>query len=115
VCSQLDEEALDVLRLLSSELVANALWHGAGDPLLDVQVEDDLVTVGVTDYGGGEPAIPTDRRWPETGHGLRLVDVLSARWGVEPLTHGPGKRVWFEVTRVGPAWPTISSNRPRQP
>ena len=71
-----------MLRLLISELVANALWHGAGDPLQDIQVEDDLVTVGVTDLGDGEPTTPADRRWPETGHGLRLVEALSSRWGV---------------------------------
>ena len=82
VCSQLTKETLDVLRLLISELVANALWHGAGDPLQDIQVEDDLVTVGVTDLGDGEPTTPADRRWPETGHGLRLVEALSSRWGV---------------------------------
>ena len=96
-CEQLPADALDVLLLLTSELVTNAMWHGAGDALMDIQVEGDLVRVGVTDGGGGEVRVAADYRWPETGHGLRLVDALSDRWGVEPMTGTRGKRVWFEL------------------
>ena len=93
----LPKDALDVVRLLTTELVAHALWHTAGQAWLDVKVEDQLVTVGVTDNGGGEVRIANDYRWPESGHGLRLVDGLSDRWGSEP-THNPtGKRVWFQL------------------
>jgi hypothetical protein len=32
-----------------------------------------------------------------TGRGLRIVDSLATRWGVEPGDAGEGKTVWFEV------------------
>lgn len=109
-CYQLPAETLDVLLLLTSEIVTNAMWHGTGGALLDIQVEADLVTVGVTDGGGGEVGVAADYRWPETGHGLRLVDALSDRWGVEPMTVGTGKRVWFEL-----AWTPRTDTGPRAP
>jgi hypothetical protein len=31
----------------------------------------------------------------ESGRGMRLVDSLARRWGVQPA--GTGKCVWFEV------------------
>ena len=98
-CEGLPSDFVDTVLLLTTELVNNALWHGRGEPKLDVLVEAGMVTVGVSDEGSGEVRIASDFRWPETGHGLRLVDSLSDRWGVEPLTTGPGKRVWFELTR----------------
>lgn len=96
-CEGLPSDFVDTVLLLTTELVNNALWHGRGEPKLDVLVDAGLVTVGVTDEGGGEVRIASDFRWPETGHGLRLVDALSDRWGVEPSTDGPGKRVWFQL------------------
>jgi anti-sigma regulatory factor (Ser/Thr protein kinase) len=97
LCKDLPTDTVEVVRLLTTELVTNALWHTAGEAWLDVKVEEHLVTVGVTDKGGGEVRIANDYRWPESGHGLRLVDGLSDRWGSEP-THNPtGKRVWFEL------------------
>lgn len=101
-CTGLPAGTVDVVRLLTTELVNNAMWHGApGDLWLDVAVAEDLVCVGVTDAGGGEVRFATAYRWPETGHGLRIVDALSHRWGVEPLGKPSGKRVWFEVSRYG--------------
>lgn len=97
-CHGLSAEAMDVVRLLTTEIVGNAMWHAAPGPLwLDVEAEPDHVAVGVTDAGGGEVRLAPDNHWPETGHGLRLVDALSARWGVEPAAEPPGKRVWFEM------------------
>lgn len=95
-CERLPPDVLSEVLLLITELVTNAVWHGAGDAWLDLQVEDDQVTVGVTDGGGGQVGIAADYRWPESGHGLKLVAALSDRWGVDPMTELPGKRVWFE-------------------
>ncbi len=101
-CKRVPADALDVVLLLTTELVTNAMWHGAGDAWLDIQVERDLVKVGVTDGGSGEVRIARDFRWPEGGHGLRIVDALSDRWGVEPMTGTLGKRVWFELSWTAP-------------
>ena len=37
----------------------------------------------------------------EGGRGLRIVDLLSQRWGVENRPGGRGKSTWFTVS-VGP-------------
>jgi anti-sigma regulatory factor (Ser/Thr protein kinase) len=82
----------DDASLVVSELVTNALSHGEGDIVVQSRVEDHDVHVAVTDGGGGQPELMA----PPPGHiggvGLRLVDHLSARWGVAPANNG--KTVW---------------------
>ena len=68
-----------------------------GDALLDIQVEGAAVTVGVSDRGGGVVRPASRFSWPETGHGLRLVQQMSDHWGVEQVPETPGKRVWFQL------------------
>ena len=96
-CDRLPLDTADVVLLLTSELVTNAVLYGAGDALLDIQVEAGLISVGVADEGGGDVRAAESWRWPEGGHGLTLVQALANRWGVEPDSNGAGKRVWFEV------------------
>jgi anti-sigma regulatory factor (Ser/Thr protein kinase) len=89
---------LEVALLLTSELVTNAVCHAGGPAWLDIRSEGDVLTVGVTDEGGGEVRITDEHLSLEThGRGLRLVDELSRRWGVHPV-NGTGKRVWFELS-----------------
>ena len=124
-CDGLPADALDVVRLLTTELVTNALCHGGGDVRLDIQLEAHQVTVGVTDRGRGEVRVPPQEGWPEGRHGLRVVSALADRWGVEPTADMPGKRVWFELTwnapgrpaRVSPSWrrPEMSARQYRRP
>jgi len=96
----LDEQRLDDLRLLTSELVSNSVRHGASVPehpiRVRVSVLDTTVRVSVVDSGPGfersEPAKPgVDGGW-----GLFLVERLADRWG----TDGEGATtVWFELDR----------------
>ena len=95
-----DTSIQPVVELLASELVTNAVRHGATDPnesiLLHAKHVDSTIRVEVCDEGLTEfHANPngTDLMEPG-GNGLLLVDALSARWGVEP---GPPKCVWFEA------------------
>lgn len=96
-CERFPAEALQDVLLLTTELVNNAIWHGAGDAWLDIEVDTRSVTVGVTDSGGGDVKTLPVFSWPERGHGLRLVEAVSDRWGVEPASDEAGKRVWFEL------------------
>ncbi len=88
--------------LLVSELVTNGVRHAGAGPdapvRLAVQVEEDRIRVEVSDNGQGfdhGPLPPDPGR--AGGWGLRLVDALSERWGVER----DGKTVvWFEVQRA---------------
>lgn len=89
-------DRLDLVALLTSELVSNAVRHGpAGADTIRVTVSvlspRDL-RVEVADPGPGfDPGDPA----PERGFGLRLVGALSRRWGVERLPEGTS--VWFEL------------------
>jgi signal transduction histidine kinase len=91
-------ELMQVVLLLTSELVANSVRH-AGTRLVAVHCEalPQHVRIEVTDDGPGflpEPRAP-DRVSPG-GWGLHLVDELSSRWGV---VDGRGVQVWFEIDR----------------
>jgi anti-sigma regulatory factor (Ser/Thr protein kinase) len=99
-CRQLPADALHKVTLLVSELVTNAVVHGGGDSLVDIDVEGGVVTVGVSDQGNGSVRPASRFSWPETGHGLTLVQAMSDRWGVDQIAGTTGKRVWFELTWV---------------
>jgi serine phosphatase RsbU (regulator of sigma subunit)/PAS domain-containing protein len=90
----LSAEELDVARLLVSELVTNAVRHGAGgEVVLALSVDGERARFEVHDAGSRLPA----RRTPSGangGYGLNLVASLASRWGV-----GPKEGVWFELDR----------------
>lgn len=84
-------------RLLVSELVTNALRHTGTEIELCLVRHGDTVEVGVRDYGGGHP-VKKAQAGEDGGWGLRLLDLITSRWGVE--TERPGKTVWFHL-RLG--------------
>lgn len=80
---------------LVSELATNCLLHARTAYTVELTRAGEVVRVSVRD---DSPAVPRPRQYgPDstTGRGLRLVESLSSRWGVEPA--GPGKSVWFEL------------------
>ena len=85
----------DAVRLLATELVTNALLHGAPPIRIDVKRAGVTIRVSVHD-GSPNPPFPRpfDVEAP-TGHGMLLVERLSRRWGVEATEEG--KVVWFEL------------------
>ena len=88
-----DERAEDAV-LLVSELVTNAVKYGGDGPIeLLIAQPDADVRFAVRDSGGPGP-LPEIREPGRRGggHGLRLVDQIADRWGVE---HG-STIVWFE-------------------
>jgi anti-sigma regulatory factor (Ser/Thr protein kinase) len=97
-----DEETLQALRLLVSELVTNAVVHADVDPSANVELfarlEPELVRIEVLDQGSGfvpRPA-PADHMPASSGYGLFLLERQADRWGVDRTT---GSRVWFELAR----------------
>jgi anti-sigma regulatory factor (Ser/Thr protein kinase) len=102
--NDVDDAQRDVLELLTSELVTNAVRHGATDPnesiLLSARRLDGTVRVEVCDEGLNTfDADPdgTDLLEPG-GNGLVLVEALASRWGVN---RGQPKCVWFEAEPAG--------------
>jgi anti-sigma regulatory factor (Ser/Thr protein kinase) len=97
-CDDLPSDTLDIARLLVTELVANALTHGTGSVVLQVDRGTARVEVSVDDEGPDLPVVLDPGPLPESGAGLRLVAALAESWGVGPRPdHRPGKRVWFAV------------------
>jgi anti-sigma regulatory factor (Ser/Thr protein kinase) len=98
-----DDALLGVVELLTSELVTNAVRHGATDPhesiLLSAHRLDGTVRVEVCDEGlSAFDANPEGTALMEPGgNGLVLVEALASRWGVK---RGQPKCVWFEAEPV---------------
>jgi hypothetical protein len=87
----LGERTDDVL-LLASELVTNAVRHAGLRPDQAIELvaacDAGVAHVEVRDRG---PGFDLD---PQAGHGLKIVDSMTPRWGVE---HDGATRVWFEL------------------
>ena len=94
----LSDEQREVARLLVSELVTNAVRHGAGEQVeLVLDVGERRARFEVHDAGAQRPL----RRAPagaQGGYGLNLVASLASRWGADPHAG-----VWFELDRVASA------------
>jgi anti-sigma regulatory factor (Ser/Thr protein kinase) len=89
-------ERADDATLLVSELVTTAVKYGpeGGEISLIVSRDRNRTRFTVHDPGLGPlPAMRAEDDPGPGGHGLRLVDALSNRWGVERGS----TRVWFEL------------------
>jgi hypothetical protein len=88
-----------VAMLLTGELVTNAILHGGGRFLLEVDTAPDRLRVEVTDSSAVEPRLLRMTSDREHGRGMAIVDALATRWGSDHLEDH--KVVWFEI-RLGP-------------
>ncbi|MFJ2647439.1 SpoIIE family protein phosphatase [Streptomyces sp. NPDC087420] len=92
----LSDEA-DVVLLIVSEMVTNALVHTQGSVRLDLALAADRLRIAVTDGSPRAPAKPVIVDWESTGgRGILLVEAMSAAWGSVPVSGG--KQVWSEIT-----------------
>jgi anti-sigma regulatory factor (Ser/Thr protein kinase) len=96
----LGREDVETAMLVTSELVTNAALHAGtecevelcGTPGgLMIKVSDFDKQIGLKGHAfGGEMT---------TGRGLRMLEVLCRRWGIEPWDRG--KTVWCELAVRG--------------
>ena len=91
----LSEEGVDVASLVVSELVTNALVHGAAPVRLRVRSSGSRVYLEVADAARYRPHRRIARVTDENGRGLELLEALSRRWGVRPQV--TGKVVWAQL------------------
>jgi anti-sigma regulatory factor (Ser/Thr protein kinase) len=90
------QELTEIAKLLTSEVVTNAVVHtGAAS---DIIVERVGYCVRITVHDSGHGAIVARRPEPSGpggGRGLFIIDQLAARWGVQESLSGHA--VWFEM------------------
>jgi anti-sigma regulatory factor (Ser/Thr protein kinase) len=102
LCAGVDEDLLERSRLALTEAVTNSVKHARLRPSQRIEVElalvDALLRIDVTDGGVGfrMPAMRPIQGGPDGGWGLRLIEELTDRWGVDSnhSTH-----VWLEFDR----------------
>ena len=98
VSEGLDPDLDHTVCLLASEVVTNAIRHsGAREDekiVIAARLTPDFARVEVRDTG---PGFDPDVRHGTPGFGLRMLDTLAARWGVDRADNGT--RVWFEIDR----------------
>ncbi|MCW2622626.1 MAG: putative sensor protein [Frankiales bacterium] len=97
-CPPLSREAHDVIALLTSELVTNAVIHARTPLEVGLVVTSRHVLVTVFDHDRHKPPERTGR---EGGWGLGLVRSLSGGSGLTQHPDG-GKTAWFRVRREPP-------------
>lgn len=100
--------SLHDLELVVTELVTNAVLHGAPPITLHLWQEGDRHRVEVADTGDQMPVTTLAGSETMTGRGLGLVAGVAGRWGVEPRPGG-GKVVWADLE----AAPAGGNERPR--
>lgn len=79
--------------LVVSELVTNAVMHGACDVTdLELRHDEGTLTIAVWDPGADEVVVRDLDHDRVGGLGLHVMDRVASAWGVDLL--GGGKTVW---------------------
>lgn len=92
-------EVVETTALLASELLTNAITHGAA-PIRCVATvarrgQGHVIRVEVWDASEAAPVLREQILEAESGRGLHLVEKFSSRWGWGPTAHG--KSIYFEI------------------
>ena len=92
-----DLDTADDLALAVYEALANVVDHVAGEAsfTLELSLSEDWLRVTVADGSALRPVVRDFEVGAPRGRGMRLVEAIAARWGVEDGTDG--KAVWFEL------------------
>jgi anti-sigma regulatory factor (Ser/Thr protein kinase) len=90
-------ELRETIELMVSELATNCVRHVNASFEVSIERNGDAYHVEVRDEGGGRPAMRSPSPEDLSGRGLRIVDLLAARWGVR-YDANAGKTVWFTLT-----------------
>ena len=100
-------ELSETAELLVSELVTNAVFasRALSHPLLQpvhlwLRTVQDRLLIVVWDAGVRPPIVQSVDSEAESGRGLQIVELLSARWGWYPTEDRGGKCVWCELAEL---------------
>jgi anti-sigma regulatory factor (Ser/Thr protein kinase) len=96
VLSDASPDTLEAIELMVSELATNCVRHtDSGFDLTITRIGQDI-RVEATDHAGGTPTMGSPAPTDPSGRGLKIIDMLAARWGVRP-DEPKGKTVWFTI------------------
>jgi hypothetical protein len=99
------DDVVENAALLSTEIMANALEHGAGLVSVGIALNEGLLRIGVGDRAdGSQPHVLTLNSNSDGGRGMWIVDTIAQDWGSEASPSG-GKTVWFELSTTERALP----------
>lgn len=88
-------DSREVTELLVTELAANAVVHAASPFRVRIAFDGNVVRCEVADSSSEPPRSLRFAPEATAGRGCAIVEMLSARNGVE--VHDQGKTVWFEI------------------
>src|SRR5690349_9645500 len=86
--AELHPEVAFTVRLLVSELVTNAVVHGAAPLVLRVRMIGPCLRIEVHDGSTRRPQLLEVSASMEHGRGLRIVDGLADQWGTHAARRG---------------------------
>jgi anti-sigma regulatory factor (Ser/Thr protein kinase) len=95
-CRVHDGTTLDDALLLVTEIVTNAVLHGAPPLAVAVECSEKAVEVRVRDGSVVQPRLRLVTAEDEDGRGMLLLSSVADDWGVDQLGSG-GKEVWFRL------------------
>ena len=94
------EDPEEIVPLLTSEIVSNAVRHATGKVSLELALlNHEELRVQARDESPDAPVVQRSNPGGVGGHGLTIIESLARRWGVE--RYDDFKVVWFE-TPVSP-------------
>lgn len=96
------QETLEAVELMVSELATNCIRHTDSGFDLTIIRDGPDIRVEATDHAGGTPTMRSPKPTDASGRGLKIVDMLSAGWGVRSGAVA-GKTVWFTISDAQPA------------
>jgi Histidine kinase-like ATPase domain len=105
------DAALDDLRLIVSELVANAYLHGQGRIWLKLHRGSGRIRVEVIDEGDGAALCVAPAPTTSGGYGLKIVEKLASAWGAHDGTTTSGPRCPCGRNEGGGAHTLLAADR----
>ena len=90
-----DDVVMIVSELTTNAYDASVVWPDKPPIVLRLSIDDTRLLIEVWDHSPDNPAPIEAGAQAEVGRGLKIVDALAARWGVEHRA-GRLKVVWAE-------------------
>lgn len=84
------------IQLVASELASNAVSHASSEFVVSALVDPTTVRLEVADGSTEHPVRREPAQYETSGRGYRIIEALSARWGVCDFAFG--KVIWVEFS-----------------